>query len=142
MPIYAEKDFPLGQVQLRRTKPRMAVLLEDFQFVSPTLGLITVEKGFDTDYASIPRIFWSIYPPDGDYTEAAVVHDCLYWYQCYTNKNGKVVDLSRKDADTVILEAMTAIEIPFHRRHIIHKAVRLGGWVAWNKRSKQILESK
>lgn len=122
------KDFPLGPVQLVRTAPRRAEVLREFQFHSQSLGLLTVEQGFDTDYASVPRLFWSIYPPDGSYTDAAVVHDWLYWYQPCT----------RAEADKVFFEAMTALGIPWLRRHILHKSVRLGGWIAWGKRAKEI----
>lgn len=38
---------------------------------------IVVEKGFITDFASVPRIFWSIFPPFGTYTKSAVLHDRL-----------------------------------------------------------------
>lgn len=39
---------------------------------------ICVPRGFKTDLASIPRLFWSFYPPFGDYMNAAVIHDFLY----------------------------------------------------------------
>lgn len=118
---------------LRRTGPRKAVLMENFWFMSKDLGFIDVEAGFDTDYASVPRIFWSIYPPDGSYTEAAVIHDALYWYQSVHGR-----PITRKQADGVFLEAMEHLGIPLHRRRILYRAVRLGGWVAWNKRAKEI----
>ena len=38
-------------------------------------GAVTVPTGFVTDFASIPRIFWSALRPDGEYAYAAVVHD-------------------------------------------------------------------
>jgi Protein of unknown function (DUF1353) len=104
-----------------------------FVFLSPTLGRIEVESGFDTDYASVPRIFWSIYPPDGSYTEAAVIHDALYFYQT-AGLNRPAI--TRAQADTVFLEAMTALGVPWLRRRIIYAAVRSGGWIAWNCNTK------
>lgn len=41
-------------------------------------AIIEEESGFRTDLASVPRIFWSFFPPCGVYTEAAVEHDFLY----------------------------------------------------------------
>lgn len=38
---------------------------------------IDVPVGFKTDFASIPRLFWLFLPPDGQYTQAAVLHDFL-----------------------------------------------------------------
>lgn len=47
-------------------------------------------KGFKTDLASIPRIFWSIFPPFGSYQDAAILHDYLLEY---TNLPKKTIDV-------------------------------------------------
>lgn len=122
--------FPLP-LRLERTGPRLAVLRAPFAFVSPSLGRIEVEEGFDTDYASVPRIFWSIYPPDGSYTPAAIIHDALYFYQARHDGTGVAESITRAEADTVFLEAMTALGVPLLRRRILHRAVRVGGWLPW-----------
>lgn len=36
-----------------------------------------VPRGFVTDLASVPRLFWMALPPCGNYTPAAVVHDYI-----------------------------------------------------------------
>lgn len=105
------------------------MLSAPFHFESGEVGLVVVPAGFDTDYASVPRVFWSIYPPDGSYTEAAIIHDWLYWEQ--------PPQLSRKQCDQVFLEGMAALGVPWHRRRIIYSSVRLGGWAAWNKNKKE-----
>lgn len=39
---------------------------------------ITIPEGFVTDGASVPRIFWSLFPPNRtDYLPCAIVHDFL-----------------------------------------------------------------
>ena len=78
---------------------------------------VTVPEGFMTDFASIPRIFWTILPPDGEYTQAAVLHDYLY--------HTKIFD--RKKCDAIFLEAMTVLNVPRWKRWIIYRAVRLFG---------------
>lgn len=110
-----------------RTAPRKAVLLAPFTFVSPTHGEITAEAEFDTDWASVPRPLWSLYPPDGEYAEAAVIHDWGYWYQ----------PAPRDVVDSWLLQAMEALGVPWHRRRIIHSAVHAGGWAAWNRNKKK-----
>jgi hypothetical protein len=40
---------------------------------------INVPIGFKTDFASVPRLLWSIIPRWGKYGNAAVIHDFLYW---------------------------------------------------------------
>jgi hypothetical protein len=39
--------------------------------------VFVVPRGFVTDLGSIPRLLWSIYPRDGIYRKAAVIHDWL-----------------------------------------------------------------
>lgn len=121
------KEFPYP-LKDDRSRPGWRVLEQPFAFLSYSKGEIVVPAGFDTDYASIPRPFWVIYPPDGGYTEAAVIHDYLYW----------TLDFTRGESDKVFYEAMTALGVPWLRRQIIYRAVRLGGWVAWNKRAREI----
>ena len=116
--------YPL---KLERSGVRKAILEEPFVFQSVTVGRIFVPPGFETDYASVPRMFWAIYPPDGEYTEAAVVHDYLYWTQ----------PCSRAQADKVFLEGMKELGVPWARRTLIYSAVRLGGWMAWANNQRE-----
>lgn len=131
-PALPAEAFPLS-LRLERTGPGLAVLRAPFAFDSPSLGLIVVEEGFDTDYASVPRLFWSLYPPDGSYTPAAIIHDALYFEQRIEldPATGIFSPISRAEADHVFLEAMEALGVPALRRRLLHAAVRLGGWRAW-----------
>lgn len=89
--------------------------------------VITVPVGFYTDFASVPRI-GIIYAMLGDCAhEPAVIHDWLY-YSAITD---------RKTADNVLLEAMTAMNLPAWRRWPIYWGVRAGGWYAWNDHRKK-----
>lgn len=90
----------------------------------PSDQIITVPKGFDTDFASIPRIFWGILPPSGPYGKAAVVHDYCYRTACY----------SRKISDIIFLEGMDVLKVSGWKKIVIYYAVRWFGWHAWNKR--------
>jgi hypothetical protein len=83
---------------------------------------VTVPTGFVTDLTSIPRIFWSLLRPDGEYAYAAVVHDYLYWTQTR----------SREEADQILKLAMEDFEIDALTVGGIYRAVRAGGQVAWN----------
>lgn len=88
---------------------------------------IKVPKGFITDFASIPRFFWRVLPPTGKYGKAAVLHDWLYSYGNY----------ARIYADSVFLEAMQVLQVPPWQRYAMYKAVRMFGWIAWNKHRKK-----
>jgi len=90
---------------------------------------ITVPAGFVTDLASIPRVFWSLLPTDGDYTFPAIVHDYMYWTQIH----------SRETADRVFRFGMSDMKVSTATAEAIYAAVRLGGGGAWadNARRRQ-----
>lgn len=97
--------------------------------------LIEVPEGFITDFASVPRIFWNIIPPFGEYSSAAVIHDFLY------NRHGDVPEgkhRSRKDCDLIFLEAMEVMSVPWWKRQVMYRAVRTFGWWPWDYRAKKI----
>ena len=99
-------------------------LVEDLDYeVRDTGKIVTVPAGFVTDFASIPRPFWSILPTWGKYGPPAVVHDFLYWDQRCT----------REQADRIILVAMEESDVGFIRRFFIHRAVAWGGGFAWDE---------
>lgn len=85
---------------------------------------IEVPENFETDFASVPRGLWNIFPPDGEYTQAAVLHDYLY--------NTKL--RTRSESDRIFLEAMTVLLVPAWKRQLMYRAVRLFGWIPWKKR--------
>jgi Protein of unknown function (DUF1353) len=100
---------------------RMFYLYKRLRFFSKRIGTVEVPENFETDLASIPRIFWGILSPWGDYGPAAIVHDWLYWTQPCT----------RKQADEVILEGMVALGVGAVTRWIIYHGVRWFAWFAW-----------
>lgn len=83
--------------------------------------VLCVPKGFITDFASIPRIFWNIYPPTGggtkrtSYGKCAVLHDASYQFKWY----------SRKECDKLFLEAMKCMGVGYITRYIFYWCVRL-----------------
>jgi hypothetical protein len=95
---------------------------------------IMVPLGFATDFASIPRLFWTILPKWGKYGNAAVVHDYLYFQQ----------ELPRKEADGIFREAMGVLNVAAWQKFAIYHAVRWFGFLAWrlNQKKKQAGYSK
>lgn len=105
-----------------------------YHFGTPTgEDYVTVEAGFITDFASTPRVIWSLFPPWGKYGKAAVVHDKLYRTRLVTNKAQGNWTVTRHEADCVLWEAMGVTGTPTVSRLCIYLGVRLGGWVAWNR---------
>ena len=84
--------------------------------------LCTVPAGFITDFASVPRALWSIIPPHGKYSPAAVLHDYLYFTAMFP----------RAYADDIFLDAMRDLGVAMWKRWAMYAGVRVGGWVGWN----------
>lgn len=99
---------------------RLAIIHEAFP-VETDFGNFVVPAGFVTDYASVPRFLWSIAPPEGEYDEAAVAHDWLYFTKRF----------KRDQADKVFLEGMQTCGVNFAKRRAMYRAVRTFGWWPW-----------
>ena len=110
-----------------RGNSRMFMLTRRFRYLS-SYGCIEVPEGFITDGASVPRAFWNIFDPFGDYFEAAVIHDFLY--------SAANHEWDRLEADDIFKEAMYNVGIPWYRREIIYRAVRLFGASSFKSKPK------
>ena len=102
------------------------IILYDFGYEIGEEGsgnIINVPIGTYTDFASIPRPLWAIFPRWGKYGNAAVIHDWMYWNQAHP----------RRVADDIFLEGMEVLEVPKWKRNAIYYAVRWFGGFAWRK---------
>lgn len=86
-------------------------------------GPITVPAGFAWDGASVPRALWSLLPPWGGYSGAALIHDWLY-----TVRQGH-----RSDADRVLLELLIEDGVQPEVAMVFWRAVRVFGSDHWNQ---------
>jgi len=102
---------------------RCVRLINSFKVTLAVGRMITVPAGFETDFASVPRLFWRIIPPWGRYSSAAVVHDYLY----------ATASVTRYEADRIFLDLMKRLGVPFWKRRLMYRAVRLGGWASWKR---------
>jgi hypothetical protein len=115
----------LTPLQVQANNDGTWTISEEFEYYigdNPTKDIIKIDVGFITDFASVPKIFWNIYPPySPDYGKAAVIHDGLYAAKIF----------NRKKADSIFKDAMKVLGASWLTRHIIWVAVRLGGSYAW-----------
>lgn len=115
------------------------VVKEPFVYVleGPLHKTVEIPEGFLTDFASIPRGLWNVFPPNGrSYDRAAVVHDYLYRGGHITQRCGNIeihADPTRAQADAVLKEAMAVSGVGWFTRQIVWAGVRVGGAPAWNK---------
>jgi hypothetical protein len=82
---------------------------------------VDVKAGSKSDGASIPRIFWVIYPPFGRYWIEAFTHDFLYKYTNWTEKQ----------CDQWLLRAILAAGINKFTCYAFYCALRAFGFLAF-----------
>lgn len=118
----------LNNPALRRRMPhdvfydpkRPWVLVEDLTYECGLLGeTLLVPAGYTTDFASVPWFCRRMFPQDGPWTLAAIVHDMLCDWRL------PVID-SKMAAD-IFLEAMVALDVPQFQRACMYRAVRWFG---------------
>jgi hypothetical protein len=120
-------EFP-DELDLRDRDDGTYNLLSAFRYAGSAIvkGTIEVPAGFNTDFASVPRIFRNLLPPDGPYGRAAVIHDYLY------STHGLGGELTREQCDRILLEAMKRLGVSWITRMTIFWAVRAGGQSHWD----------
>jgi Protein of unknown function (DUF1353) len=112
------------------------VMLSPLSYDSDHLGrLVTVPKGFVTDFASVPRLPVA-FMLEGDRAHMpAVIHDFLYSSDCL-----------KADADLVLAEAMTVTGQPWWRVKMFYWGVRMFGETSYEadqaKKKKLALAEK
>jgi len=92
---------------------------------------VTVPRGFVTDFASIPRGLWNLWPPAaGKHAKASVVHDVLY-KRGFVEVGQSRRTIERDEADAIFKEAMEVSGVGWFSRHALWLGVRAGGWKPW-----------
>lgn len=115
-PLVAE-HLPSGRWRLKSPLKYQSLIVE---------WIVSVPKGFETDFASVPRLPLAYLLAGDTAHEAAVVHDFLY-------SSGIC---PRQEADAIFFEAIGVLDEPGWRRWAMWSAVRAGGGAAWRKYRK------
>ena len=82
----------------------------------------TIEKGFETDFASSPAVVQWLVPRSGRYTKAAVLHD-YFW------RTGGQPKIPRSDADGIFRRVMSELRVPFLLRWVMWAGVRVASLI-------------
>lgn len=106
-------------------------LLEPLTFKLSNGDVITIPLGFQWDLSSVPRIFWWLLPPDGDFEVASMIHDHLYI-------NKKTLGHTRSFVDKEMLiwsKYVSGTNNKYSLRNIDNYTryifVRIFGWLVW-----------
>lgn len=102
-----------------KSAERRMQLLEEFSYIDPKGKRWVAKKGYVTDGATIPKVFWSFVggPFDGQYRDAAVIHD-----QYCDSKTEPSTDVHR-----IFYYANRASGVSELKSKILYAAVRIGG---------------
>ena len=93
------------------------------EHVSHNVSAIVVPRGFETDFATLPRIAQGIFGKLGKWNRAAILHDWLY-------RSGLV---NRKEADKYFLFWMQQDGTHWFTARVFYLAVRLFGGRYWHQ---------
>jgi len=105
------------------------ILLETVNFKLSNGVVVAIPEGYIWDLASVPRLFWSIVPPDSDAEVAFLIHDYLYENRLF----------GRKFADQEMLKwskvtnGTNKISVKNLDNYVRYYVVRLFGGFVWNK---------
>lgn len=81
--------------------------------------IIGIEKGFISNGADIPRIFWSLFPPNSpEYLSAVILHD-------YLTDEAERGNNPYKYADTMFLLALKDLGVNKIKAYIFYYSCRL-----------------
>lgn len=101
-----------------------------------TGNVIVIPRGFTTDFCTVPKLLWGLFPPYGDFLLASIIHDFLYL--------NRPDNITRTQADKEMLIWSKVLNGDrrydsklkyFWKRldnYIRYGTVRLFGWTYWN----------
>lgn len=97
--------------------------------------VVVVPKGYLTDGATVPRLFWGLVPPWGEYGQAAVLHDYLCEYLTYQDY-GATISVTRKEADLIFKRSMEELNVGVLTCSTMYAAVRVYAGLSKLRRPK------
>ncbi len=120
--------FDKTSLKTDSTDGQNVILDEDLTYTAEDGRVITIPRGSDSDGASVPKIFWNIFPPFGKYWRAALLHDYLYRH----------TQRPKAECDGLFYEAMRACGVGWLKAKTIYQGVNWFGVLAFrNCRKKQ-----
>jgi len=113
-PLYTEKG------KYRRVTTTVTFILSNKQ-------VLTIDRGFEWDEASIPWYVRWLFPKSGKYSTSALVHDALY----YLTKHDRLF------VENEFRLWMKSCKLKKWQIFCRYWGVKLFGWIYWNKNKKK-----
>jgi len=96
------------------------IVQHEYRFVADSGEVFYIPAGGMIDFASTPRIIWSLYPPaTGLYRRGAAMHDWIY--------KTRQIAITRFRGDMLFKEGMDADRTNIATQRVIYRAVRMFG---------------
>jgi hypothetical protein len=96
-----------------------------------------IPKGFKFDGASVPKFLAQFLSPVGVLLIGGLIHDYGYKYETLLLKNGKTIGIkSQQWMDKTFRDINIEVNGFYFLNYLAYWALRIGGWVAWNKHRK------
>ena len=113
--VYSIKKYQYNIVT--QAEESLFMTTRDINFKLTNGNQVFIKAGYKTDLASVPRFLWSIVPPFGEYTFAAIIHDYLY-------ENGLY---SKRFADREFKHIMRNSDVILSKRFVMYISVKFFG---------------
>ena len=109
----------------------------DFEYELNGVSYV-IPKGFTFDGASVPKFLATFLSPVGVLLIGGLVHDYAYKYSALkpANKKDPILVLDQKRADQIFRDINIEINGFFFLNYLAYWALRIGGFLAWNKHRK------
>ena len=113
----------IGRCVTEGVAPYRWHLVEDFGYQSQAGNVLIVPAGFETNFASVPRLLWPILPlSDAVYDKAAVLHD-------YAVSNRKLIGYSLMDCHRLFREVLRFSGTGRVKTAVMYTAVVAFNWI-------------
>ena len=107
-------------------------LVEPVTYLSPDGRAWVIPAGTKTDWGSVPDVVDWIIPANSTQADPAyLLHD--FHYACH--RAGFEAVRSRQDADQILYDALLVCGVARWRARLIFYGVRIGGSVAWDRKT-------
>jgi len=97
-------------ILIEKVSARYIRLYEDTEIFG-----VLILKGYETNGASVPRLFWFLLSPFTEGFRAAIIHDFRYT---------DITFITREEADLEFYDNMQKDGVGFIRRYLVYLAVR------------------
>ena len=113
----------IGRCVTEGVAPYRWRLVEDFGYQTQAGNILVVPAGFETNFASVPRLLWPILPlSDAVYDKAAVLHD-------YAVSHRHLIGYSRMDCHRLFREVLLFSGCGRVKTGVMYGAVVVFCWV-------------